>query len=99
MLLLDYFKGNKNEISLSDFQNFLKHLDEKILFNALEESLYYDPTEGQLKSAEDLRESLIDQASGKKDSDNKNKQLLFFIEKLSFVKMFLKFQKCKHLNT
>lgn len=82
ILLLDQFKGASTAIPVSDFNNFLKHLDEKILFNQLDESIAFSVAAEPGITESQLRASLIEQSTQNDFIGTKMRKLVFFINKL-----------------
>lgn len=81
LLLLSQYRGAPGTIPLTDFNNFLKHLDEKILFNQLDESMSYNTEAAKLEESQ-IRASLIEQPTEGEFLDTKLKKLVYFIKKL-----------------
>lgn len=79
ILLLDQLKGQNTSVSIGDFNNFLKHLDEKILFNQLDETIRFNTND---INDSQIRTSLIEQEVKDDFTETKHKKLMFFIKKL-----------------
>ena len=79
ILLLDQLKGQNTSVSIGDFNNFLKHLDEKILFNQLDETIRFNTND---ISDSQIISSLIEQEVKDDFTEKKHKKLMFFIKKL-----------------